>query len=502
MNTVTDHGVEPLRQRLDPAERAHRVERLPEFLGVRARACQPQIVRERPGEDMHLLGDEPDQVTGLVRFGAADVDPARLRAVQSRDQLGQGRLARTGRTDQRHPLLGPDLQVDVVQHRAARHIRVGDTGQRHGRGTTGRRTVVGAVGDHRRGFVHDPDEACQPGRCRLGVVEQHQRGVDRAEETGEVQGGRGGRTDRRGTVAHQKEPGDEHGGQPQVLGDVQPAVEAQHQLDAAHGQFDRRARAFGDPPAVILLQPVRPYGPRSADRVQQLLLLSAGGDALLGVQGNGVAHIPARGVRLHRHRDQRGQQEPPVQQGERAQRQHDRQRGPRQLGQRPAHGVGDPRNIPRDTGVEVTGTGLLHPVQGERQGPLDEEFAQPRERGLAEPGDERHPECGGHALHHRHPGERDHREGERVGGAVLGDDVDDVAQQRLGEQSDGRGEHHEPEPGGGQTPLRAQEFTDRGAGAGGGGGGEESAVRVHAGVLHLFAPCCLGSRRHASTAVR
>lgn len=515
VSAVADDGLQALRQRLGPAEGAHRGQRLPQLIVVRLGAGQPQIVGERSGEDVHLLRDEPHQTAGLVRFDAPDVDPSALRPVQPRHQLRERRLARPGRTDQRDPFLGPDLQIDAVQHRTAGHIRVGDRGQRHGRGTGGGRTVVRALGERGRRLVHHPDQAGQSRRRRLGVVEQHERGVHRSEEAVEVQrGGRRG-ADRGGAGAHQQEPGHQDGAEARVLGDVQTAVEAQHQLHPAHRQFHRRPRTVGDPPGVAGLEPVRPYGPRPADRVEQLLLLGPGGDALPGVQGHGVAHVPPRGVRLYGQGDERGQQEPPVQQGEGAQGQHDRQRGARQLRQRAAHRVGDPGHVPGDPGVEVAGARLLQPPQWQGERTLHEQLAQPGEHGLAEPGHQRHAQGGRDALHHGDPGQREDGQGERVGGAALGDHVDDVTEQGLGEQSDGGGEHHQPEPGPGQAPMRPQQLTHRGPGTGGTRRRQQGPIGLRLPGRcppGLRLPCrcprgfrLLGSRlfrRHASTAVR
>jgi hypothetical protein len=71
----------------------------------------------------------------------------------------------------------------------------------------------------------------------------------------------------------------------------------------------------------------RPHRRGAAHGVEQLLLLRADADPLLGVERDGPAHVPPHGVRLHGHREQRGQQEPPVQHGHPHEREHDREPG-------------------------------------------------------------------------------------------------------------------------------------------------------------------------------
>lgn len=337
---LADDGVEALGQRLSPAERADPLQGFAQFLVGGVRSGQAQVVGERAGEDVHLLRDQRDRAPGLRGFAAADVDPAGRRPVDADDDLGERGLAGAAGTDEGDPLLGPQHQVHVGEHRPSRHVGVADALHGHG-GNTGDVLPLGVIRDEGRRLVDDADQPGQGGGRGLGVVQQHQRGVHRAEQAVEVQGRRRRRADRRGAAAHQQETGDQHGGQPGVLGHVQPAVEAQHQHPAQR-QVDRRAGAFGDPLGVPGLGPVGPYGRRAADGVEQLLLLGAGGDALLGVQRCGVADVPARGVRLHGHREQRRQQEPPVQDREGGQRQHDRQPRAHQFRQRGAYRVRHP----------------------------------------------------------------------------------------------------------------------------------------------------------------
>lgn len=409
---------------------------------------------------MRLLGH---QGHGQAVGGSVQLYRTGGRPVHARDQLGQRRLARAARADEGDAFAGREGEVHVVQDGTAGLVRVMDTRHRHraGLGTVVRtRCSGGCLG---RRPVRDSDQPGERRRRRLGVVQQDQGRVDRGEQAVEVErGGRGG-ADGDGVGAHQQEAGDEDGGEAGVLGDVQPVVEVEHQPHPAHGQRHRGRGALGHVRGVPLLHPEGPYGSGARDGVQELLLLGPHGDALLGVEGDGMAYVPACGPGLDGHGEQGRQQEPPVQCRHRGQGQHDGQQGAGQFGQRVAHRLADHRDVPGDPGVEVSGACLLHLFQGQSQGPLDEALAQLRQYRLAEPGDQRQTERGGAALHDGDQHQQDDGEGEVVGRAVLGDHVHDAAQQRLDDQPDpGRRDHH-GESGERQAAVRPDEFTDRGA---------------------------------------
>lgn len=286
--------------------------------------------------------------------------------------------------------------------------------------------------------------------------------------------------------------GDQHGGQADVLGDVQPSVEAQHQVDAAHGQFDGPARASGAALGVLPLQPVAAYGHGSADGLQELLLLGPVGDPLVGVEGEGPGHVPAGGEQLDGDGEERGEQEPYVQEGQRAEGEQDREDGAGHLGQRGADGLGDPGDVAGDAGGEVSGPGAFQPVGWEVQGAFDELLAQPGQYGLAEPGDAGQPDRRGDALDGGDRDEQDDREGQVPGGTAVGDDVDDPAQQRLDEEADGGGRDQDADTGQGETTVGADQRAQGGPGAGGGGDGEQFGAVVGR----------VRGRGHVSTAVR
>jgi hypothetical protein len=83
---------------------------------------------------------------------------------------------------------------------------------------------------------------------------------------------------------------------------------------------------------VVVAEPERAHGRARADRVEQLVGHDPGDDALPCVQRRGGPGVPADGVRLDRHGQQRGEQEPPVQHGDPAEGERDRQRGAGQRG--------------------------------------------------------------------------------------------------------------------------------------------------------------------------
>ena len=109
-----DHGVQARPVRTDG------VEGLLERRVGRVGPGEPEIVRERAREHVHLLRHERD---------VAELCLARRGFVEARDDLGQRRLAGAGHADDRHPLAGLDVQVDVVQDGRAAVVGVADLAQ-------------------------------------------------------------------------------------------------------------------------------------------------------------------------------------------------------------------------------------------------------------------------------------------------------------------------------------------------------------------------------------
>jgi hypothetical protein len=114
--------------------------------------------------------------------------------------------------------------------------------------STGRTGVLGLL---LGGQLRHPDDPNQARRRRLRGVQQEQQLVDRGEQVDEVQRRRAGRADRRGPVADQEEPGGEHGGHADELGEVEPAEEPRlqphHPQREVHDILRARPRPLGVP---------------------------------------------------------------------------------------------------------------------------------------------------------------------------------------------------------------------------------------------------------------
>ena len=136
-------------------------------------------------------------------------------------------------------------------------------------------------------------------------------------------------------------------------------------------------RTLTHPLRVLVLQPERPHGVGTADRVEQLLLLDTDGDPLRRVERLRPCRTYQRTVcSLDRHGEQGREEKPPVEHRHGHQRQHDRQHRPAQLRQRLAHGLGDHRDVVGHARGEVARTGLLDLFQRQAQGAVDEPLAQ------------------------------------------------------------------------------------------------------------------------------
>ncbi len=118
---LVDVAVVPLGQRADETVRADGLGRRDDVRAGGVRPAQGDVVRHGAGEEERFLGDHADAgaqfgVGHLAQVGPVQGDPPARRVVQPRQQLGQRRLARPGRTDQRHGLRGRQLQVQPGQY--------------------------------------------------------------------------------------------------------------------------------------------------------------------------------------------------------------------------------------------------------------------------------------------------------------------------------------------------------------------------------------------------
>jgi len=133
---LTDLGVEPVRQRLEPVAETE-LEHGPLDVGERQRRPrEPQVRRDRPVEEERLLWHhhEAGAQLGVRHLGErhpADAHDTGRRIGQPGDQPSERGLARTGLPHHRHLLTGGEVGGDVDQHRgfvvvAARPVGEGD----------------------------------------------------------------------------------------------------------------------------------------------------------------------------------------------------------------------------------------------------------------------------------------------------------------------------------------------------------------------------------------
>ena len=203
-----DDGLEPERQRFEPGPRVDRLERGPELVVARVDPGEPEVVRDRPDEDVLLLGDERHLLPQRLELqvdepDVADLDAAGARRMDSGEQPSERRLARAGRPDDGDPLARLEIEVEAVEDVAVLHVGVADV-----RGAqplvlrllAGGLAVVGDLGD--------ADEARERRRADLDLVEPRDQAVDGIGELLHVEGDRRHLADRR--VAGGDEPAAPH----------------------------------------------------------------------------------------------------------------------------------------------------------------------------------------------------------------------------------------------------------------------------------------------------
>ena len=96
------------------------------------------VVAERAREQERLLGDDAELASerldgDVAQVVAVDEDAALGRVVEAGDELGDRRLARARRADERHGLAGSDVEVDVAQHGHGRVVPEGHVVERRSR---------------------------------------------------------------------------------------------------------------------------------------------------------------------------------------------------------------------------------------------------------------------------------------------------------------------------------------------------------------------------------
>ncbi|MNM96260.1 hypothetical protein D3C81_1087290 [compost metagenome] len=123
------------------------------FTGCASQVAIGDVVGHGIAEQGHVLshlGDMPTQVQQLVLFhlDAIDEDFALVVVIETRNQVGQGRLAAARTPHQRHHLPGLDRETDVIEHLTL-GVRVGKAEVAHVQATADDITLDGAGIDFR-----------------------------------------------------------------------------------------------------------------------------------------------------------------------------------------------------------------------------------------------------------------------------------------------------------------------------------------------------------------
>ena len=119
--------VDPVRESLHQFGEPDRLDRLEHLLLGRFGPGERDVVADRAGEQERLLGNDAELAAEGVDLhrlegDAVDVDVPRSRVVEAGDELGDRRLSRSGRTDERDRLSRGDVEVHVTQHRVGRVV--------------------------------------------------------------------------------------------------------------------------------------------------------------------------------------------------------------------------------------------------------------------------------------------------------------------------------------------------------------------------------------------
>jgi hypothetical protein len=195
---LADHRVQALGQPLEHVAGGRRGQGVEHLLVAGLRAPEGDVVAQAGREQHRLLVDDPDRRAQRVQREAGDVvavdqHPPLGRCVQPRDQPEQGRLARPGPPDHRHPRPRRDVQVDRGQ-RGAAPLLVGeadvlepdpDPPVHRPVGRCGEGDRVRPVGDGRR-LVEHLEDPVAAGRGPLGEAEQHPEALKRPGQQQQV----------------------------------------------------------------------------------------------------------------------------------------------------------------------------------------------------------------------------------------------------------------------------------------------------------------------------
>ena len=124
---LADQRVVPLGQALDELRHLRRLRGGAHLLLGGVGAAVGDVGPDRVGEEEGVLEHHPERrpqlrQTQLPHRHAAEAHPPVLRVVEAGEQLGDRRLARARRPDQRHGLPRLDVQRQPVEHRLAARV--------------------------------------------------------------------------------------------------------------------------------------------------------------------------------------------------------------------------------------------------------------------------------------------------------------------------------------------------------------------------------------------
>ena len=184
---LTDDRVVPLRQPCDEFVGIGVASGRVELLLRRVRLAHTEVLGHRAVKEVGVLAHERHCATQLgqaerAHVVAAHLDSTRRGIVEAQDQAGDGRLARTTRPHDSHPLTGPNREAEAGMRRlAAARIREDDVLELYGGNELSViRLPAGAIG-HGRSRVEDGEDALGGGEAQHALVEQDAQFAQRAE---------------------------------------------------------------------------------------------------------------------------------------------------------------------------------------------------------------------------------------------------------------------------------------------------------------------------------
>jgi hypothetical protein len=188
---LADHRLVPLRQSLDEFVRLREPRDALDLLVAHVGTTEGHVLAHGRGEEERVLRDDPDLAPQRGERDVADVDAVheyapRVDVVEARHERGERRLARARVADQRHRRPGLEVEVELLENRAAGQVRERDVLEADR--AVARRQVAGAgrVGDLLRLVEHLEDSLARRGRT-LRLADPHAEGAERHDEQREIE---------------------------------------------------------------------------------------------------------------------------------------------------------------------------------------------------------------------------------------------------------------------------------------------------------------------------